>query len=159
HKEFLADIEPGDGEATWSKGVSIIMLVVATFFVALVSEWLVHSVESVSRTLGWSELFVGAFVIAIIGNAAEHSAAILMAMKNRIGAAVEIAIGSSLQIALFVAPTLVLLSLLFGDPMNIVFTPFELAAIGVGTFIAISISRDGATNWYEGVLLLAVYII
>ncbi|MCK9906634.1 cation transporter, partial [Frankia sp. Cpl3] len=101
------------------------MLVVATFFVALVSEWLVHSVESVSRTLGWSELFVGAFVIAIIGNAAEHSAAILMAMKNRIGAAVEIAIGSSLQIALFVAPTLVLLSLLFGDPMNIVFTPFE----------------------------------
>lgn len=159
HKEFLSDIEPDDTEAVWSKGVSIIMLVVATFFVALVSEWLVHSVEIVTKAFGWSELFVGAFVIAIIGNAAEHSAAILLAMKNRIGAAVEIAIGSSLQIALFVAPTLVLLSLLFGAPMNIVFTNFELAAIAASTFIAISISRDGATNWYEGVLLLVVYII
>lgn len=159
HKAFLSDIEPHDGEPSWSKGVSIIMLVVATFFVALVSEWLVHSVEVVTKAFGWSELFVGAFVIAIIGNAAEHSAAILLAMKNRIGAAVEIAIGSSLQIALFVAPTLVLLSLLFGTPMNIVFSPFELAAIGTSAFIAISISRDGSTNWFEGVLLLAVYII
>ncbi|MGD8191623.1 calcium/proton exchanger [Brevibacillus ginsengisoli] len=159
HKEFLSDIEPHDEEAIWSKGVSILMLVLATISVAVVSEWLVHSVESVSRMLGWSEMFVGAFVIAIIGNAAEHSAAIMMAMKNRIGAAVEIAIGSSLQIALFVAPTLVLLSLLFGTPMNIVFSPFELAAIAVGTFIAISISKDGATNWFEGVLLLAVYLI
>jgi Ca2+:H+ antiporter len=136
------------------------MLIAATFFVAVVSEWLVHSIEVVSQTLGWSELFVGAFVIAIIGNAAEHSAALFLAMKNRIGAAVEIAIGSSLQIALFVAPVLVLVSLLFAStPMNIVFTPFELTAIGVSTFIAISISRDGVTNWYEGVLLLAVYII
>jgi len=159
HKEFLSDIEPGEGEAAWSKGVSILMLVLATSFVAMVSEWLVHSIESVSHALGWSELFVGAFVIAIVGNAAEHSAAILLAMKNRIGAAVEIAIGSSLQIALFVAPTLVLLSLFFGQPMNIVFTPYELAAIAVATFITISISRDGSTNWYEGVLLLAVYII
>jgi Ca2+:H+ antiporter len=159
HKEFLSDIEPHDSEAAWSKGVSIVMLIFSTFFVAVVSEWLVHSVEHVAHSLGWSELFVGAFVIAIIGNAAEHSAALLLAMKNRIGAAVEIAIGSSLQIALFVAPTLVLLSLLFGSTMNIVFTPFELAAIAVATFITISISRDGATNWYEGVLLLAVYII
>lgn len=159
HKEFLSDIEPHDSEATWSKGVSIMMLVLATICVAVISEWLVHSIESVSHQLGWSELFVGAFVIAIIGNAAEHSAAILMAMKGRIGAAVEIAIGSSLQIALFVAPTLVLLSLFFGSPMNIVFTTSELAAIGVATFIAISISRDGATNWFEGVLLLAVYVI
>ncbi|MBO8163194.1 MAG: calcium/proton exchanger [Brevibacillus sp.] len=159
HKEFLSDIEPHDSEPVWSKGVSILMLIAATFFVALVSEWLVHSVEIVSHALGWSELFVGAFVIAIIGNAAEHSAALFLAMKNRIGAAVEIAIGSSLQIALFVAPTLVLASLLLGPTMNIVFTPFELTAIGVSTFIAISISRDGKTNWYEGVLLLAVYLI
>ncbi|HZG14275.1 MAG TPA: calcium/proton exchanger [Candidatus Bathyarchaeia archaeon] len=159
HKEFLSDIEPHDSEATWSKSVSIIMLVLSTISVAFVSEWLVHSVEVVSHELGWSELFVGAFVIAIIGNAAEHSAALLLAMKGRIGAAVEIAIGSSLQIALFVAPTLVLISLLFGNPMNIVFTTFELAAIAVATFITISISRDGATNWYEGVLLLGVYII
>ncbi|WP_134683117.1 calcium/proton exchanger [Brevibacillus migulae] len=159
HKEFLSDIEPHDTEATWSKGVSILMLTLSTICVAFVSEWLVHSVEKVSHDLGLSELFVGAFVIAIIGNAAEHSAALLLAMKGRIGAAVEIAIGSSLQIALFVAPTLVLISLLFGNPMNIVFTTYELAAIAVATFITISISRDGATNWYEGVLLLGVYII
>ncbi len=160
HKEFLTDIEPDDHEEPdWSKGISILMLILATVSVAVVSEWLVHSVEVVSHQLGWSELFVGAFVIAIIGNAAEHSAALLLAMKGRIGAAVEIAIGSSLQIALFVAPTLVLISLLFGNPMNIVFTTYELTAIAVATFITISISRDGATNWYEGTLLLAVYII
>jgi Ca2+:H+ antiporter len=159
HKDFLSDIEPHESEAVWSKGVSILMLALSTFFVAVVSEWLVHSVEIVSESLGWSELFVGAFVIAIIGNAAEHSAALLLAMKGRIGAAVEIAIGSSLQIALFVAPTLVLISLLLGQPMDIVFTSYELAAIGVATFITISITKDGATNWYEGVLLLAVYII
>ncbi|WP_232699684.1 calcium/proton exchanger [Brevibacillus daliensis] len=159
HKAFLSDIEQHDTEAVWSKGISIIMLVVATIFVAMVSEWLVHNIEVVSDSLGWSELFVGAFVIAIIGNAAEHSAAVLLAMKGRIGAAVEIAVGSSLQIALFVAPTLVLLSLLFGSPMDIVFTLPELTAIAVSTFIAISISKDGSTNWYEGVLLLIVYLI
>lgn len=159
HKEFLSDIEPHESEAAWGKGVSIIMLIASTVCVAIVSEWLVHSVEVVSHDLGWSELFVGAFVIAIIGNAAEHSAALMLALKGRIGAAVEIAIGSSLQIALFVAPTLVLLSLLLGKTMNIVFTTFELAAIAVSTFITISISRDGATNWYEGVLLLGVYVI
>ncbi|MFE1626825.1 calcium/proton exchanger [Brevibacillus reuszeri] len=159
HSDFLSDIEPHGSEAVWSKSVSIIMLAVSTVFVAIVSEWLVHGVQHVSQSLGWSELFVGAFVIAIIGNAAEHSAAMLMALKGRIGAAVEIAIGSSLQIALFVAPTLVLVSLLIGKPMDIVFSPFELAAIGVATFITISITKDGATNWFEGVLLLTVYII
>ncbi|ATO50856.1 calcium/proton exchanger [Brevibacillus laterosporus] len=159
HKSFLTDVEQHESEAVWSKPVSIIMLVVSTFFVAVVSEWLVHSVEAVSHTFGWSELFVGAFVIAIIGNAAEHSAAILLAMKGRIGAAVEIAVGSSLQVALFVAPTLVLISLLFGSPMNIVFTVPELTAIAVSTIITISICRDGKTNWFEGVLLLIVYLI
>ncbi|QQE72948.1 calcium/proton exchanger [Brevibacillus composti] len=159
HRDFLSDIETHDSEASWSKGVSVLMLALSTFFVAVVSEWLVHSVHHVSEAFGWSELFVGAFVIAIIGNAAEHSAALLLAMKGRIGAAVEIAVGSSLQIALFVAPTLVLISLLMGRPMDIVFTAYELAAIGVATFITISITRDGATNWFEGVLLLVVYII
>lgn len=143
----------------WSKMTSFLLLVGSTVFVAIQSEWLVHTVEAVAETLGWSELFVGAFLIAIIGNAAEHSAAIFLAMKNRIGAAVEIAIGSSLQIALFVAPMLVFISLLFGKPMNIIFTNYEITAIAVSAFIASSISRDGSTNWYEGVLLLIVYII
>ncbi|AMA72448.1 cation transporter [Aneurinibacillus sp. XH2] len=162
HKEELADqaveeeIEEGQ---RWGKGFSIIMLVVATVFVAITSEWLVHSIEEVAHALGWSEIFVGAFVIAIVGNAAEHSAAIFLALKNKIGASVEIAVGSSLQIALFVAPTLVFVSLIFGKQMDLIFTAYELAAIGVSAFIASSISRDGNTNWYEGVLLIVVYVI
>lgn len=162
HKEELSDVtlhEEKPKEEVWGKGFSVMLLIVATILVAFTSEWLVESIKEVAHRLGWSEMFVGAFVIAIVGNAAEHSAAVLMAMRNKIGASVEIAVGSSLQIALFVAPTLVFISLLFGNTMNLVFTPYELAAIGVSTFIASSISRDGSTNWYEGVLLVTVYII
>jgi Ca2+:H+ antiporter len=148
-----------DEKLSWSKGVSIMVLISSTVFVAVQSEWLVHTVEHVAKSLGWSELFVGAFLIAIIGNAAEHSAAVFLARKNRIGAAVEIAVGSSLQIALFVAPALVFISMLFDQQMDLIFTPFELTAIGVSAIIASSISRDGSTNWYEGTLLLIVYII
>ncbi|EXX88082.1 cation transporter [Paenibacillus darwinianus] len=163
HKDTLAESEAtsaGHGEQpAWSKKTSILFLVLATVMVALVSEWLVGTLETFTTRFGLSELFVGAFVIAIVGNAAEHSAAVMLAMKNKIGAAVEIAIGSSLQIALFVAPVLVFVSMLFGNTMDIVFTTIELAAIGVSVFIATSISRDGRTNWYEGALLLMVYII
>ncbi|WP_028986774.1 calcium/proton exchanger [Thermicanus aegyptius] len=159
HKVHLSEEESEQGEPMWGKGVSILMLALATIGVAIVSEWIVSTVEDVALQLGWSELFIGAFLIAIVGNAAEHAAAITLAMKNRIGASVEIAIGSSLQIALFVAPLLVLISLLFGKPMDLLFMPVELGAIGVAVFIASSISRDGETNWFEGVLLLAVYAI
>lgn len=159
HKNELSDEVVEHGEAAWSKGLSIFFLILATVMVALESEWLVGSLESFSHQYGLSELFVGAFLIAIVGNAAEHSAAIMLARKNKIGAAVEIAVGSSLQIALFVSPALVLISLLFGQTMNLVFTTYELVAIGVAAFIASSISRDGSTNWYEGVLLLVVYAI
>ena len=153
------DVGVPAGEPDWSRSVSLLLLIISTVFVAIQSEWLVGSVEAVAHALGWSELFIGAFLIAIIGNAAEHSAAVFLAMKNRIGAAVEIAIGSSLQVALFVAPALIFISLLFGRPMDLVFTGYELAAVAVAAFIAKSISRDGSTNWYEGVLLLSVYII
>lgn len=166
HKEHLADVSDNSGQAlphehgpTWSKGRSILYLVLATVMVALVSEWLVGVLEPVSHAYGLSELFVGAFLVAIVGNAAEHSAAILLAMKNKIGAAVEIAVGSSLQIALFVAPVLVFVSFFMGNTMDIVFTTIELVAIGVAVFIAKSITQDGATNWYEGLMLLAVYVI
>ncbi len=162
HKDVLSDkdmnADHGE-EPAWSKGTSIILLIVATVMVAFTSEWLVHTLDTFTERFGLSQLFVGAFVIAIVGNAAEHSAAIMLAMKNKIGAAVEIAIGSSLQIALFVAPVLILVSTLFGDTMDIIFTPIELTAIGVSVFIAKSVSRDGNTNWYEGFLLLMVYII
>ncbi|MGG1553225.1 calcium/proton exchanger [Paenibacillus ferrarius] len=160
HKSLLSDEAIEHGEAAWSKGMSILFLFVATVMVAFTSEWLVGTLEEVTHKFGLSELFVGAFLIAIIGNAAEHSAAVMMALKNKMGAAVEIAIGSSLQIALFVAPVLILLSFVVsGTPMNIVFSTYEIAAIGVAVFITKSITQDGSTNWYEGLLLLIVYII
>lgn len=167
HKRYLADVTeqvdgelPHEREAVWSKGRSILYLVIATVMVAFVSEWLVDTLEPITHKFGLTEIFIGAFVIAIVGNAAEHSAAVMMALKNKIGAAVEIAVGSSLQIALFVAPVLVFVSHLFASgPMDIVFSVIELAAIGVAVFIAKSITQDGATNWYEGLLLLAVYAI
>ncbi|MDQ0417710.1 Ca2+:H+ antiporter [Croceifilum oryzae] len=155
----MVDGIENEEHAIWSKWGSILVLVISTTFVAIQSEWLVHSVQSVAHALGWTEMFVGAFLIAIIGNAAEHSAAIFLAMKNRMGAAVEIAIGSSLQIALFVAPVLVFVSLLFNRPMDLVFTNYEVAAVAVSALIASSVSRDGSTNWYEGTLLLLVYVI
>ncbi|MFC5652139.1 calcium/proton exchanger [Paenibacillus solisilvae] len=163
HKDVLADKEettPDHGEdPAWSKGISILFLVLATVMTAFVSEWLVGTLHTFTADFGLSEVFVGAFLIAIVGNAAEHSAAVMLAMKNKIGAAVEIAIGSSLQIALFVSPVLILVSTLFGPTMDIVFTPIELTAIAVSVFIAKSISSDGRTNWYEGALLLIVYVI
>ncbi|MFC4598817.1 calcium/proton exchanger [Cohnella hongkongensis] len=163
HKDLLAEKEDtqadhGEGPG-WSKTLSVVLLVAATVMVAFISEWLVHTLDSFSARFGLSELFIGAFVVAIVGNAAEHSAAVLLALKNKMGAAVEIAVGSSLQIALFVAPALVFISLLFGGGMNLIFTTIELAAIAVAVFIAISISRDGSTTWFEGMLLLFVYVI
>lgn len=160
HKNVLSDEAIEHGEAAWSKSTSVLFLVLSTVMVAFTSEWLVGTLEEVTNKFGFSEMFVGAFLVAIIGNAAEHSAAVMMAMKNKMGAAVEIAIGSSLQIALFVAPVLVLISFLMsGTPMNIVFTTYEIAAIGVAVFITKSITQDGSTNWFEGLLLLVVYII
>lgn len=167
-KEYLADVSEDksdqdalthEQEPTWSKGRSVLYLIIATVMVAFVSEWLVGVLEPISHEYGLSELFIGAFLVAIIGNAAEHSAAIMLALKNKISAAVEIAVGSSLQIALFVAPVLVFVSFFMGDTMDLVFTTLELVAIGVAVFIARSITQDGASNWYEGLLLLAVYII
>ncbi|WP_138493129.1 calcium/proton exchanger [Paenibacillus pinistramenti] len=166
HKDYLADVSEGGPldveheEAAWSKGRSILYLIIATVMVAFVSEWLVDTLDPITEKFGLSAIFVGAFVVAIVGNAAEHSAAVMLALKNKIGAAVEIAVGSSLQIALFVAPVLVFVSQLFASgPMDIVFTVIELAAMGVAVFIAKSITQDGSTNWYEGMLLLAVYAI
>jgi Ca2+:H+ antiporter len=163
HKHDLKDHKEGTheehDEPQWSRNRSIGYLIVATVLVGFVSEWLVGTLDQFSAKFGLSELFVGAFLIAIIGNAAEHSAAIMMALKNKMGASVEIAIGSSLQIALFVAPLLVIISFFMGQTMNIVFSTYELVAIGVSVFIAKSISRDGSTNWFEGVLLLVVYLI
>ncbi|EGL18997.1 MULTISPECIES: calcium/proton exchanger [Paenibacillus] len=159
HKKELSDQVVEHSEPAWSKRTSILFLILATVMVGFESEWLVGTLEEFTSQFGLSELFVGAFLIAIIGNAAEHSAAVMMALKNKIGAAVEIAVGSSLQIALFVAPVLIFSSFFMGNTMDIVFTTYELVAIGVAVIISKSISQDGSSNWYEGVLLLAVYLI
>ena len=124
------------------------------------SELLVGAVEEASRALGFTQVFVGVIVVAVIGNAAEHSTAVLMAMRNKMDLAINIAIGSSLQIALFVAPVLVFLSYLAPHgPMDLRFTAFEVVAVAITVGIVSMVAQDGETNWLEGALLLAVYLI
>jgi len=158
HKDIYGSEHKEDVESKWSLKKSLLVLIAATLCIALESEFLVGSVEAMTKTLGFSEFFVGIIIIPIIGNAAEHSTAVVMAMKNKMDVAVEIAIGSSLQIILFVAPVLVFLSLLF-KPMSIIFNVFELVALIVSVIIANRVSNDGESNWLEGVQLVAVYII
>jgi Ca2+:H+ antiporter len=143
----------------WSRGKAITILIIATGVVALLSEFLVGTIESVRTTFGITEVFVGVIVVAIVGNAAEHSTAILMALKNKMDLSVGIAIGSSLQIALFVAPVLLFLSYGFGRPMDLEFSLPEIFAMVASIYILFQISSDGETNWIEGVQLLSVYLI
>ena len=144
--------------AEWSLKKAIFVLVVSTVIIAIESEFLVNGIEPITQSLGWSEFFVGIILIPIVGNAAEHSTAVVMARKNKMDVSLEIAIGSSLQIILFVAPVLIFLSLLF-TPMSIVFNPFELVALIASVLIANRVSQDGESNWLEGIQLIAVYAI
>lgn len=144
----------------WSVGKSMAVLAGATALIAWVSEILVGSVEHAAHAFGMTSIFVGVIVVAIIGNAAEHSTAILVARKNRMDLALGIAIGSSIQIALFVAPVLVLMSyFLAPSPMNLVFTPAEVLAVTLSVLICAQTANDGECNWMEGIQLLAVYAI
>jgi Ca2+:H+ antiporter len=141
-------------------GGAVLTLVVATVLVAWMSEMLVGAVAEAAHVLGLTEVFVGVIVVAVIGNAAEHSTAVLVALKNKMDLAMNIAIGSSIQVALFVAPALVFVSYLFGrEPMNLVFTPFEVLAVLIAVAVARMVSEDGESNWLEGALLLAVYLV
>ncbi len=142
-----------------SVGGALTSLAIATVLVALLSEILVAQVEAVKAALGFSDIFVGVILIAIIGNAAEHATAVMMARRNRMDLALTIAIGSSAQIALFVAPVLVFASLLMGHPMSLVFSPLEIAGIALAVLIVEMISSDGETTWFEGAELIAVYLI
>src|SRR5882724_6460475 len=146
-------------ETTTSKNSAIISLALATVFVGVLSEMLVGEIEAVTKALGWTEFFVGVIVVAIIGNAAEHSTAIMVARRDKMDLAITIAVGSSTQIALFVAPVLVFLSLVLGHPMTLVFNAFEIVAIVVSGLIVQMVSDDGESTWFEGAQLLAVYLI
>ncbi|MEB3277345.1 MAG: calcium/proton exchanger [Lyngbya sp.] len=139
--------------------ISIVILLVATLSVALESELLVDSLEQATESLGLTALFTGVILVPIIGNAAEHTTAVTVAMKNKMDLSVSVAVGSSLQIALFVAPVLVLVGYLIGQPMDLNFNPFELVAVAVAVLIANSVSSDGRCDWLEGALLLAAYTV
>ena len=159
HKHLYAGAATEHEHKPIQVGRAIVTLVVATALVAWMSELLVHAVEPASKALGMTEVFVGVIAVAIIGNAAEHSSAILVAMKNKMDLAYHIAVGSSMQIALFVAPVLVFLSFAIGSPMDLVFTTFEVITVVLAVAIVSLVAIDGETNWMEGVLLLAVYLI
>ncbi len=158
HKHLYVE-EVGEQEAKWSKKKSLLILFIATIFVAWMSDILVGSIEPLVIKLGWTELFVGVIFIAIIGNAAEHTSAITMAIKNKMNLAIQVSIGSATQIALFVAPVLVLSSLFLKNQMSLVFKPFELAAIALSVFITDLVVQDGESNWLEGAQLIAAYAI
>jgi Ca2+:H+ antiporter len=158
HQHLFRTPEEGE-EPSWSTRRAVGTLLGATALVALMSEFLVASLEPALESLGLSELFVGLIVIPIIGNAAEHSSAVMFALRNKLDITLEIAIGSSTQIALFVAPALVFISLLVGHPMDFVFSTFEVAAVALSTLLIALISLDGQSNWLEGAQLCGAYAI
>ncbi|ABW27335.1 calcium/proton exchanger [Acaryochloris marina] len=147
--------EEGSGNLRLWIGV----LLAATLAVAVESEFLVGSLEAATEQLGLTPLFTGVILLPIIGNAAEHATAVTVAMKDKMDLSVSVAVGSSMQIALFVAPALVLAGWVIGQPMDLDFNPFELVAVAVSVLIANSISSDGQSNWLEGTLLLATYAV
>ena len=164
HRELFnphSDDEPDhDDTWGWSVRTSVIALAVAGIAVGVMSEILVGSIEEASEAVGLSEFFIGVIVVAIVGNAAEHWVAVLVAIKNKMDLSVNIAIGSSAQVALFVAPVLVLTSFFLGPgPMPLVFNGFEIAAVIIAVLVAYQVTNEGESNWFEGVQLLALYVI
>jgi len=151
---------PGlDEKAEWSRRFSLLVLVGAALLVGLESEILVSGLQPTLAEVHLSPAFVGLILIPVIGNAAEHSSAVFFALRNKVDVTLEIAIGSSTQVALFVAPAMVFVSLIVGRPMDFVFTVFQIGAVVVATLIVTLISADGRSNWLEGLQLLAVYFV
>ena len=157
HRYLLGgEAHPMDGPV-WSPGKALAVLGAATIGVAVESELLVHAATEASEALGLSDIFLGLIVIPVIGNAAEHAAAVVLARKGQIDLGLQIALGSSTQVALLVAPLLVFAGVLMGQDMNLVFRPFEVLALGMATVVAAIITLDGESHWFEGVQLLALY--
>jgi Ca2+:H+ antiporter len=162
HKDLFNPEHGEDDHAgePWSVKRSVVMLAIAGVAVGVMSEILVGSISEASEAIGLSPFFVGIIVVAIVGNAAEHWVAIYFATRDKMDLAVNIAIGSSAQIALFAAPVLVLLSLFVGDfPMALVFNGFELGALVLAVLIALQVTQEGESTWFEGLQLLAVYVV
>jgi Ca2+:H+ antiporter len=159
HSAHGATIEPTHAGPHWSTKRALLIMVVAVAGLAVMSEFLVGSLEVVSETFGLSEFFVGIILVPLIGNVAEHLVAVQVAMKNQMDLSLSIALGSSLQIALFVAPLLVFVSLFLGNPMTLEFNHPEILAMVAASIIAALVAVDGRSNWLEGAMLLAVYLI
>jgi Ca2+:H+ antiporter len=153
----VVEAEHDESHAPWSMRRSLAVLLLSAGFVGWLSEILVGSTEAAIKDVGLSEVFVGLIIVPIIGNAAEHSSAVLMAMKNRMDLAIGIAMGSSAQVALLIAPLLVFAGLAFGQPMDLAFSAFEVVAVALAVAVANSVVRDAESNWLEGAFLLLVY--
>jgi Ca2+:H+ antiporter len=153
---FAAEAHSMEGPV-WGAGKAMVILGLATAAVAIESEILVHAATEATKTLGLTETFLGLIVIPIIGNAAEHAAAVVVAGKGKMDLALQIALGSSTQVALLIAPLLVFAGVLLGQNMDLVFTPFEVMSLGMATIVTAIITLDGESHWFEGVQLLAVY--
>ncbi len=162
HRSRLqAAVEPPDFEdaAVWPVPKAIGLLAFASVLMGFIAEALVHAVGEAGRAWGMNEVFLGFVVLAIVGNAAEHSTAVLLAARNQMDTALNISMQSSVQIALFVMPVMVFLSYPLGHPLDLIFSPFEILASAIGVAIFAYLVMDGETNWYEGIQLLAVYAI
>jgi Ca2+:H+ antiporter len=153
---FWSDVHPPEGPP-WGTGKAVLILALATVVVAVESEVLVHAATEATKTVGLTETFLGLIIIPIIGNAAEHATAVVVARKGKIDLALQIALGSSTQVALLVAPLLVFVGVALGRDMNLVFTPFEVMTLSLATIVTAIITLDGESHWFEGVQLLAVY--
>jgi Ca2+:H+ antiporter len=152
-------IETTAYETKWSTRKAVSILLLATIAVGWVSDLLVASIEPVALRLGLTQLFIGVVVVALVGNAAEHTSAIVVAAKDQMDLTLQISIGSATQIAMFVAPVLVLISVFFAKPMNLVFNSFELVAIILSVLIVNQVVGDGESNWFEGLQLILAYVI
>ncbi len=152
------DSEPDEPPA-WSQLVSIGILALVTVAIAVMSETLVGSIEPAAQSLGLTPIFAGVILLALVGNAAEMANAVRFALKDKMDLTFGVAVGASIQVALFVAPVLVFVSYALGKPLDLLFTPFEVAAVGIAVLIVGGVTADGESHWMEGVMLLGVYMI
>jgi len=163
HKTRMAaapgEVETVHGFEPWKPRKALLLLLFASSLMGVVAEGLVHAVGEAGKAWGLNEVFLGFIVLAVVGNAAEHSTAVVLAMRNQMDTALNISMQSSVQIALFVTPVLVFLSYFIGHPLDLLFSPFEILAVGLAVAIFSFLVMDGETNWYEGIQLLAVYLI
>lgn len=165
HRHMFAAAPSGSGEGSepeedrWSRSRAITVLALATLGIAVMSETLTGSIEGAATRAGLTSIFVGVILLAIIGNAAEMAGAVRFAAKNKMDLTIGTSVGASLQIALFVAPVLVFASYGIGKPLDLLFTQFEVAAVFIAVLIVVNVTRDGESNWMEGVMLVGVYLI